>query len=236
MTNNTTWDLIEDMEKLRKHLNIEKWILFGGSWGATMALLYAEKYPDRVIAMVLRGVWLNTDKNVQWLYQEGGASEIFPECWENFIAPIPQDERSDMIQAYYKRLTGSDEQVKKTCAKAFSNWESSIYRLIPNPDELKAFGDSPYALVISSIECHYFQHKSWLRSENQILEDIHKISHIPCTIVQGRFDAVCPPVSAYKLYKAYNGSELRIVIAGHCSDDVNLTVELVGAMERYKHL
>lgn len=237
VTDNTTWDLVEDMEKLRRHLNIETWLLFGGSWGATLALLYAETHPKRVTAMVLRGVWLNTKQQVDWLYEGGGASQVFPECWEKYVAPIPEEERNNIVAAYYKRIiTGTDEKIRKQCGKSWSQWETSIYRLIPNPDEVKNYGESDYALVISSIECHYFYHNSWLSSDNQIIDNIDKISHIPCTIVQGRFDIVCPPISAYNLYKAYPSSELRIVVAGHCSDDVNLTVELVAAMEKYKSL
>jgi proline iminopeptidase len=171
---------------------------------------------------------------MDWLYQEG-ASRIYPEYWENFIAPIPEADRGNLLLAYHTILNGTDEAAKLACGRAWAEWETATYRLASDPEEVRVDGEDPYAAVISAIECHYFHHDSWLE-EGQIMRDVHKIAHIPCTIVQGRHDTLCPPVTAYRLHKAYPASELRIVIGGHAANEPAICAELVNATDKYRDL
>jgi len=223
---NTTQALVEDMEKIREYLGIENWILFGGSWGSTLSLVYAETHPDRVMALILRGVFLCRPEEISWFYQ-GGAKRIFPDHWQEFIAPVPTHERADMVKAYYKLLTGDNELAQMGAAKAWSKWEGQTSTLQPSNSVLSSFTEPHTAMSLARIECHYFMNNSFLE-ENQILKNIDKISHIPGTIVQGRYDMVCPMESAYELYEAWPSAELDIIPdAGHSAAERGIVDALV---------
>jgi len=196
---NTTWHLVEDTEKLREHLKIQKWVVFGGSWGSTLALAYAEKYPERVKALVLRGIFALRRKELLWFYQEG-ASFIFPEAWDKFLEPIPLVERSDLISAYHRRLTGPDAEVRKQCAQAWTVWELSTSRFYVDPAYIARATES-FADVFARIEAHYFVNGGFFTKDGQILEEAHRLKEIPGVIVQGRYDVVCPATTAWELKK-----------------------------------
>ncbi len=231
---NTTWDLIHDIEKLRQHLKIEKWIVFGGSWGSTLSLLYAETYPERVSALVLRGIFLCRRKEIQWFYQSG-ASRIYPDVWEEYVKPIPENERGDFVSAYYKRLTSENRDIRIQAAKAWSTWEGATSRLIPDLEMIRHSGEDHFAEAFARIECHYFINGIWMRNDNQILEDIHKIRHIPCEIIHGRYDVVCPVENAWDLHRAWPESRLHIVPdAGHSAKEPGILTKLIEAVERLK--
>lgn len=231
---NTTWDLVKDIEKLRETLGIDQWTVFGGSWGSTLSLLYAQTHPKRVTALVLRGIFLCRQKEIKWFYQEG-ASHIFPDVWEHYLKPIPKEERGDMVSAYYKRLTSPDKKVRIEAAKAWSVWEGSTSRLIMDHQMIEGFGDDEFADAFARIECHYFINGIWMRNDNQILEDVHKIRHVPCEIIHGRYDVVCPVENAWDLHKAWPESRLHIVPdAGHSAKEAGILNKLIEAMERLK--
>jgi len=233
---NTTWDLVADTEKLREHLEIEKWLVFGGSWGSTLALAYAETHPHRVTELVLRGIFLLRRSELEWFYQNPqGAASIFPDLWESYVEPIPEAERGDMMAAYYKRLTSNDPEVLRRAATAWSVWEGATSYLRTNPDYVTKFKeDADYAAAFARIECHYFVNRGFLRTENQLLEDVVRIRHIPGVIVQGRYDVVCPMRSAWDLHKAWPEADLRIVgEAGHSAFEPGITHELVSATDRF---
>lgn len=231
---NTTWDLVKDIEKLREKLGIEKWIVFGGSWGSTLSLLYAETHPNRVSALVLRGIFLCRKQEIKWFYQDG-AGHIFPDVFEKYVAEIPQEERGDMVSAYYRRLTSPDRGTRIAAAKAWSMWEGATSRLIMDPQMIEGFGEDEFAEAFARIECHYFINGIWMRNDNQILEDIHKIRHIPCEIIHGRYDVVCPVENAWDLHKAWPESRLHIIPdAGHSAKEPGILDQLIGAMERLK--
>ena len=233
---NTTWDLVGDMERLRTTLAIESWIVFGGSWGSTLALLYAETHPARVRALCLRGIFLCRRKEIRWFYQEG-ASFIFPDIWEKYRDEIPVEERHDFVAAYYRRLTSTDHNVRLSAARAWSVWEGSTSRLIPDPLLMDSFGADAFAEAFARIECHYFTHGIWMREDNQILDDVYKIRHIPCAIVHGRYDVVCPVENAWELHRAWPESELHIVPdAGHSAREAGNLAMLVATMEKFKGL
>lgn len=233
---NTTWDLVRDIEKLREHLKIEKWVVFGGSWGSTLSLVYAETHPDRVKALVLRGIFMLRRSELLWYYQEG-ANHIFPDTWEQFEEPIPEVERFDMMSAYHRRLTGTDVEVQLKCAQRWSAWEMATSRLIVDHDLLKRAETDEWALQFARIEVHYFVHGGFLKSETQILDNLDKIRHIPCTIVQGRYDVVCPARTAWALHKKWPETELRIIPdAGHSAKEVGIVSALVEATDKYKAL
>ncbi len=231
---NTTWHLVADIERLRKHLGIERWLVFGGSWGSTLALAYAEANPERVTELVLRGIFLLRYGEIRWFYQHG-ASEIFPDAWEPYRDNIPVDERDDYLSAYHKRLTGTDQRTALAAARAWSVWEASASFLYSNPDNVKKWGEDEFALAVARIECHYFVNRGFLRSENQLIDDVPRIRHIPTTIVQGRYDVVCPMNSAWDLHKAWPEADFRLVAdAGHSAFEVGNTHELVQATDRYR--
>ncbi len=231
---NTTWDLVADMEKIREHLKIERWQVFGGSWGSTLALAYAEAHPTKVSELVLRGIFLVRKQEIDWFYQRG-ASALFPEAWEPYWAHIPEAERGDMVGAYYKRLTSDDSSVRLAAARIWSIWEGSTSTLYTKPDMADRFGADEFALAFSRIECHYFVNNAFMRNETQLLDDVHKIRHIPCTIVQGRYDVVCPVESAWALHRAWPESDLRIVPdAGHAAFEPGIMHELILATDRYR--
>ena len=231
---NTTWDLINDMEALREKFGIDKWYVFGGSWGSTLSLAYAETHPDRCLGLALRGIFLTRKKELDWFYQRG-TSEIFPDFWERYRDEIPEDERGDFVKAYYKRLTSDDEEVRLSAARAWSVWEGSTSKLYPDQDLMNHWEGAHEALSLARIECHYFINNSFLPSEDFLLENVHKIRHIPTVIVQGRYDVVCPMTSAWDLHRAFPEAELIVVPdSGHSVSEKGITSALVGAMDRFK--
>ena len=234
---NTTWHLVDDLETLRKHFNIDKWILFGGSWGSTLALSYAETYPDRVKALILRGIFCCRRKELLWFYQEG-ASMIYPDAWEKYLEPIPEVERGDLISAYYRRLTGKDEQEILKVATAWSIWELTTSRLYVDPSYIaRAKDDAKFAVAFARIEAHYCVHGVFMNEEGQLLKNANKIKDIPGVIVQGRYDLVCPPRSAWDLHKVWTKGELHWVAdAGHSSKEDGIVHELVSATDKFREL
>ena len=236
LVENTTWHLVADIERLRKHLGLERWQVFGGSWGSTLALAYAQAHPERVTELVLRGIFLLRYAEIRWFYQFG-ASALYPESWEPYRDQIPPEERDDFLSAYHKRLTGNDQRTALAAARAWSVWEGATSFLHPNLDNIKHAGEDHFALAMARIECHYFVNRGFLRHENQLIDDVPKIRHIPATIVQGRYDVVCPPMSAWDLHRAWPQADLRIVTeAGHSAMDPANTHELVCATDRYRDL
>jgi len=212
---NTTWDLISDIEQIRAHLGIENWAVFGGSWGSTLSLAYAQKHPARVNALFLRGIFMLRKKELRWFYQEG-ASFIYPDAWEKYIAPIPENERHDYIAAFYKRLTDGNPQVRKEAAKAWSVWEASTSKLYQDQNAMDDFADDDFSQAFARIECHFFTNGGFFEVEEQLLRDIDKIRNIPAIIVQGRYDVVCPAVSAWELHRAWPEAKFVMVQdAGH---------------------
>lgn len=236
LKDNTTWDLVEDMEKLRKELKIEKWSVFGGSWGSTLALSYAISYPDKVKELILRGIFLLRKKEIDWFYQEG-ASYIFPDAWDKYLAPIPQNERHDLVGAYFKRLTSPDKNVRSEAAKAWSIWEGSTSKLFLDPTFVERFGGDEFADAFARIECHYFVNKGFFKEDGWILNNVDKIRHIPAWIVQGRYDVVCPATSAWELHKAWPESRLHIISdAGHSASEPGIKSKLIEATDYFAQL
>ncbi len=230
LENNTTQHLIEDIEAIRQHLEVDKWVLFGGSWGSTLSLLYAQSYPDKVLGMVLRGIFLCRDEDLHWFYQSG-AERIFPDYWQEFVHPIPEEERGDLLSAYYQRLTSSNEIAKMSAAKAWSLWEGRCATLRPNPDVVNAFADPHLAMSLARIEAHYFINKAFIKS-NQILDNMTRIENIPAIIVHGRYDIVCPLDNAHALYERWQEAELNIIRdAGHAAREPSIIDALVKATE-----
>ena len=228
LKHNTTADLIDDIEKIRKHLGIESWVLFGGSWGSTLSLLYAQAHPDRVVEMILRGIFLCRKEDLHWFYQ-AGASRLFPDEWERYVKPIPQDQRNDFIKAYYRLLTSDDEIKRMGAAKAWSGWEGACSTLKRNQSVQNHFTEPHVALAMARIECHYFINDSFIK-ENQIIENMHKIVHIPGVIVHGRYDLVCPVDNAFSLQKHWSESTLQIIReAGHSAFEPGNTDALIKA-------
>ncbi|MCK5932230.1 MAG: prolyl aminopeptidase [Fulvimarina manganoxydans] len=229
---NTTWDLVADIERLREMVGAQRWQVFGGSWGSTLALAYAETHPNRVSELILRGVYMVTQSELDWYYRFG-VSEMFPEKWERFLAPIPEAERGDMIAAYRKRLTGEDEAEKLACAKAWSTWEAETIKLIPNAELSAAFADAHFALAFARIENHFFFHRCWLE-EGQLLDNAHRLAGIPGAIIHGRYDMPCPARTAYELSKAWPDAEFHIVEgAGHAFDESGILERLIEATDRF---
>jgi len=232
---NTTWHLVEDIEVLRKHLNIDYWVVSGGSWGSSLALAYCETYPDYCRALILRGIFMLRPKELAWFYQEG-ASYFFPDAWEKYIQPIPVEERDDMISAYYRRLLSPESHVRSQAARAWSIWEASTSKLVPDLDLIERFGTEEFADAFARIECHYFMNKGFFSSENQLLENIDRIRHIPTVIVQGRYDVVCPMFTAWELHKAFPEAEFIVVPdAGHSMTEVGIRSVLIHAGDRLAH-
>ena len=230
---NTTWDLVADIERLREHLKIDRWTVFGGSWGSTLSLAYSQTHPDRCSALILRGIFMLRQKELRWFYQSG-ASYIFPEAWEAYLKPIPPEERDDLISAYYKRLTAEDRQVRIEAARAWSVWEASTSKLIPSTKSIQRFGEDKFAEAFARIECHYFTNKGFFETENQILNNCDRIARIPGVIVQGRYDVVCPAVSSWELHKAWQNAEYIIVPdAGHSVSEPGIIDALVTATDRF---
>ncbi|MEK2646899.1 prolyl aminopeptidase [Bdellovibrio sp. BCCA] len=233
---NTTWDLVKDIETIREMLKIDKWVVFGGSWGSTLALSYAITHPERTKALILRGIFLCRPSEIQWFYQEG-ASQIFPDVWDEYLKPIPENERHDMVAAYYKRLTHENSDVRLQAAKAWSKWEAATSRLIVDPKAIDEFDDPEYALSFARIECHYFTNNAFFKTNNWLLENVAKIRHIPGAIVQGRYDVVCPARSAWELHKAWPEAKFTIVPdSGHAAMEPGTRSALIEATESFKHL
>ncbi len=235
LVDNTTWDLVADIEAIREHLNIERWQVFGGSWGSTLALAYSQKHPGRVTELVLRGIFLLRRWELEWFYQDpGGAAALFPDLWEHYLEPLSAEERKDCIRSYYKRLTSENRDTLLEAARAWSIWESALSYIKMNKDYVKRAGEADFAATFARIECHYFINGGFLERESQLLDDVPKIRHIPATIVQGRFDVVCPPRSAWDLHKAWPEADFRIVPdSGHSAFEPGIARELVMATDRY---
>ena len=230
---NTTWDLVADIERLREHLGIEQWLVFGGSWGSTLALAYAQAHPERVTGLVLRGIFLLRRKELLWFYQEG-ASWLFPDAWEHFLAPIPLVERGDLMSAYHRRLTSDDAAVRAEAARAWSIWEGTTSRLHVDPDYIARFGEDRFAEAFARIEAHYFVHGGFFRTDTQLLDDVPRIAHLPGVIVQGRYDVVCPMASAWALHRRWPGSRLVVVPdAGHSVKEPGIVSALIEATDEF---
>lgn len=233
---NTTWDLVSDMEKIRTTLNIKKWTVFGGSWGSTLALAYAQTHPDVVSGLILRGIFLLRKKEIDWFYQEG-ASAIFPDAWAQYLKPIPENERGDLVQAFYKRLTSDNEKIRKEAANAWSVWEGSTSKLFQDNDFISKFSEDEFADAFARIECHYFVNKGFFKEDNQLLNNVDKIRHIPTWIVQGRYDVVCPMMSAYELNQKFPESKLFIIPdAGHSAMEPGNLSKLIEATDYFSTL
>lgn len=233
LDDNTTWHLIADMEKIRELLQIDRWQVFGGSWGSTLSLAYAETHPERVTELVLRGIFLLRKKEIDWFYQYG-ASQIYPDAWESYRDAIPEEERFDFLSAYQKRLTSHDREVQLAAARAWSTWEGATSKLIPEAAVTQRFGADDFALAFARIESHYFFNKGFFESDDQLLRNIDKIRHIPGVIVQGRYDMCCPVQSAWELHKAWPEAEFLIVPdAGHAASEPGISRALCAATDRF---
>lgn len=236
LTDNTTQALVSDLEAIREHLNIEKWVLFGGSWGSTLALVYAQTHPDRVLHLVLRGVFLGRAEDISWFYGSEGAAKLFPDYWEELLEPLSTSERAEVLQSYYTRLTGKDELVRMGAAKAWSQWEARCSTLDPSAHVVDFFTQPHLALSLACIETHYFMHNSFLEP-NQILKNVNRLTGIPGTLVHGRYDVICPLEGAYALHKAWKGSELQIIRdAGHAQYErgiINALIHTTNNVARY---
>ncbi|MFB2916934.1 MULTISPECIES: prolyl aminopeptidase [Aerosakkonema] len=233
---NTTWDLVSDIEKLREHLGIEKWVVFGGSWGSTLTLAYSETHPEKCKGLILRGIFMLREKELRWFYQEG-ASYLFPDAWEEYLKPIPPEERNDMISAYYKRLTSADAQIRMAAARAWSIWEGSTSTLLQDPNIMQRFGESTFAEAFARIECHYFINKGFFETEGQLLLNVDRIRHLPAVIVQGRYDIPCPMVTAWELHKAWSEAEFIVVPdAGHSMSEAGIRSALIVATDKFASL
>lgn len=234
LEDNTTWHLVEDIETLREHCGVETWHVFGGSWGSTLALAYAETHPERVRSLTLRGIFLCRPKEIRWFYQEG-TSYLFPDVWEEYEKVIPPEERGDFVSAYYRRLTGDDEVAKLDAARAWSVWEGSTSKLLFDYAMIEKFEDPAFALAFARIECHYFMNNAFFPNENYLIENVGKIRHIPASIVQGRYDVVCPMTSAWELHRAWPEADFRVIPdAGHSATEPGIVDALVEATERFK--
>ena len=235
LVDNTTWHLVSDIEALRTHLCIERWQVFGGSWGSTLALAYAQTHPQRVTELVLRGIFLVRPWEFRWFYETpDGTAALFPDLWEKYVEPIPPAERDQMMHAYYRRLTSDDAAVRAQAAKHWSMWEGATSFLRLNPDYVAKFEEDAFAEAFARIECHYFVNGGFLRTPTQLLDDVPKMRHIPGVIVQGRYDVVCPMKSAWDLHRAWPEADLRIVgDAGHSAFEAGILSELVKATDRY---
>lgn len=232
---NTTWDLIADIEAVREKLGIPRWLVFGGSWGSTLSLLYAEAHPERVTELVLRGIFLLRPAEIAWFYQEG-ASAIFPDAWEPYRDFIPPGERGDFLRAYHRRLTGPDAELALRAARIWSVWEGSTSHLLDAASTVARFGADHFALAFARIEAHYFVNQAFMDDPNQILRDVDRIRQIPGVIVQGRYDIVCPMTSAWELHRAWPEAAFRIVPdAGHSAFEPGIVHELVSATDQFSH-
>ncbi|QDS75806.1 hypothetical protein FKW77_000245 [Venturia effusa] len=242
LTDNTTWHLVSDMEKLRESLKIEKWVVFGGSWGSTLSLAYAEKHPERCLGLILRGIFTLRRKELDWFYQSG-ADFLFPDYFEDYKKRIPVSEQNDMMAAYYKRLTGDNEEEKVDCADAWSRWEAATSKLLVDPSYVARVDDPKFALAFARIECHYFVNGGFMEDGALLLpENVAKIKHLPISIVQGRYDVVCPAITSWELYKALGGDSNKklaykiIGDCGHSAHELKIEEQLVQFADEFKRL
>ena len=234
LVDNTTWHLVADMEALRAHLGLERWQVFGGSWGSTLALAYAETHPERVSELVLRGIFMIRKQEIDWFYQRG-ASALFPDAWEGYLAPIPEAERGDLLNAYHRRLTSDDPPARQAAARAWSIWEGSTSHLYVDVDEIERTGEDTFALAFARIECHYFVNGGFFEPETQLLDGVPRIRHIPAVIVQGRYDVVCPMETAWALHRAWPEADFRLAPdSGHSAFEPGIVHELVQATDRFR--
>ena len=233
---NTTWDLIADIEKIRSHLNIDKWVVFGGCWGSTLSLSYSIRHPKRCKGLILRGIFMIRKKEIQWFYQEG-ASYIYPDYWEKFLAPIPADERNDLVSAYYKKLTSNNKSIRLEAAKSWSVWEARTSKLLPSELSLHQFEDPKVAEAFARIECHYFINRGFFEYEEWILDNTEIIKDLPAVIIQGRYDVVCPATSAWELHKKLPNADFHIIQdAGHSMMEEGITAKLIEYTDKYSEL
>lgn len=230
---NTTWDLVADMEKLRRRLDIERWLVFGGSWGSTLALAYAESHPERVSELVLRGIFTLRRAELRWFYQEG-ASWLFPDAWQSYLAPIPESERDDLIGAYHRRLTGADETEKRRAARAWSAWEGGTVSLLPSQERIESFSADAFAIAFARIECHYFVNGGFFDRDDQLIANVDRIRHIPAVIVQGRYDVCTPMKTAWDLHRAWPEADFQLIPdAGHAASEPGIIDALIRANNRF---
>lgn len=236
LRDNTTWDLVSDMEKLRAHLGVEKWLVFGGSWGSTLSFAYAMRHPAQVQAMILRGIFLCRQSEIDWFYEQGGAHQIFPDEWEKYLAPIPNVPPGKMVESYYKLLTGDDEDRKLQAAAAWSTWEGATSKLERDQGMVGGYADPKFALPFARIECHYFMNSAFMPPSEQLLQEIAALKHIPTRIVQGQYDIVCPMKTAFEVKKTLQlpNEEFRVVTTGHHWTEPLIRSELVQASEDFK--
>lgn len=234
--NNTTWDLVADIEKLRKYLAIDSWVVFGGSWGSTLALAYAQTHPDAVRALILRGIFLGRKKEITWFYQSG-AHHIFRDEWEKYLAPIPKEERGDILRAYHKQLTSNNPAVRKKAARAWTVWETVNLRLLFDPELFEEFTESSHADALARVECHYFLNDCFFETDNYLIENIDKIRSIPGVIIHGRYDLVCPFESAWELSQGWPEAKLEVIPdAGHSSSEQGIMDALIRATDEMSSL
>ncbi|GIX40079.1 MAG: proline iminopeptidase [Silanimonas sp.] len=234
LVDNTTWHLVADIERLREHLGIERWQVFGGSWGSTLALAYAQTHPERVTELVLRGIFMLRRWELEWFYQEG-ASRLFPDAWEAYLKPIPAVERHDLISAYHRRLTSEDPATRLAAARAWSVWEAATSFLHQDPGFISGHEEEAFALAFARIESHYFVNGGFFECDDQLLRDVPRIRHLPATIVHGRYDVVCPVQNAWDLKRAWPEAELVIAPAsGHSAFEPEIASALVDATDRYR--
>ncbi len=234
---NTTWHLVDDLEKLRKYLKIKKWIVTGGSWGSTLALVYSQSYPERVKGMIIRGVFTARISEMDWLFSEKGAGQIWPDEFEKFISILNKTEKKDIIKSYYKRLSSKTKKISWEAAKAFAYWEGTIMNLIPDKKDTSSFLTKDRTIAIAKIECYYTLNNFFMKTKNGLFQNIKKIINIPLTIVQGRYDTICPMRSAYDLHKSLPKSKLIIVPTGsHSPLELPMTKALIKASEEFKNL
>ncbi|XP_064613838.1 probable proline iminopeptidase [Liolophura sinensis] len=235
---NTTWHLVADVERLRTHLGIEKWVVFGGSWGSALGLAYSESHPDRVKGIIIRGIYTISRRENMWIKQ-AGANTVFPDYWEDYVSVIPEGERGDLLSAYHRRMTGDDAEEKLLCIRAWNRWEDILSQLVADEEEIEArrqksdVADLEHAVTA----CHYFIHGGWLRSDTQLLDDVVKIRHLPGIIIQGRYDIICPMRTAWALHKRWPEADFHIVPdGGHTSREPGVGQKLLEAAEKFKTL
>jgi len=233
---NTTWDLVSDIENIRSYLDIDKWVVFGGSWGSTLSLAYAISHPKRCEGLILRGIFMLRKKEIDWFYQDG-ASNIYPDAWEKYLIPIPENERQNLVSAYYKRLTSDDKSIRLEAARAWSLWEASTSKLLPSNKSLHPFDNSKVAEAFARIECHYFINGGFFESDEWILDNAASVQNIPTVIIQGRYDMVCPTVSAWELHKKLPNADFHIIPnAGHSITEEGILSKLVEYTDKFSDL
>lgn len=233
LIDNTTWHLVADIEKLRAYLHISKWVVFGGSWGSTLSLAYAETHPDQVLALILRGIFLGRKKELHWFYQFG-AHHLFPDEWEKYLEPIPPEERGDLLQAYFRRLTSEDAAIRRRAAFAWSGWEGATLKLFFDSQAFLQFTEDFHADAIARIECHYFVNGCFFETDNWLIEQVHRIRKIPAVIIQGRYDIICPMESAWELHRAWPEAEFEIIKdAGHAASEPGIADALIRATDSF---